>query len=313
MRMKFLLNKWFYIVLLLLLVLAEVVLRFGAGLGNIPVYVNNKNYEYMYAPNQDLYRFHNHVKTNNLGLRSKEALKSDVIRILKFGDSVINGGPHVDQDNLSTTILENELTRKYQKPVRVFNISAQSWGPDNAFAFLKQHGHFGSRIFVLVFSSHDLHDNMHFKKVVGNHRAWPASQPWCAFTDGFNRYLIPKVKGWFGAETEDYNYLYDFNDTEINPGWKSFIDYSKENRIKLIVYLHATTDELGKKKYDKYGTELLDLLQSDSVTVIQGISEITSPTCYRDNIHLNEKGHAALAKVLEPILLKEIQNLSQSE
>jgi hypothetical protein len=285
--------------------------RWYLGLGEIPVYVSNSAYEYIYAPNQNIYRFHNHIVTNSLGLRSGEPKKSDKIRILKIGDSVINGGPHVDQDNLSSKLLEDVLTKYFTKPVRVFNISAQSWGPDNAFAFIKQHGDFDAKIMVLVFSSHDLHDNMHFKKVVGEHRAWPDSQPWCALTDGFNRYLIPKVKGWFGGKPEEYDYLADFDDSKINPGWKQFMDYAKLKNIKLIVYHHATQDELQKKSYDKYGMQLEELLQKDSIPVIRGIERITDNTCYRDNIHLNEKGHHQLSEILKPVLIAETEKLLQ--
>lgn len=287
----------------------QLLFKFYFGLGSLPIYIENPHYEYIYAPDQDLYRFHHHVKTNSLGLRCGEPKKSDRIRIIKFGDSVINGGPHVDQDNLSSSILEKELTQKFAAPVRVFNVSAQSWGPDNAFAFLKEHGDFDAKIFVLVFSSHDLHDNMHFKKVVGEHRAWPASQPWCALTDGINRYGIPKVKSWFGAKTEDYDYLFDFDDSKINTGWEDFIKYAQENNIHLITYVHATLDEIKNKSYDTYGQQLLQILDTNGVKVIRGIDRITSNQLYRDKIHLNEKGHQQLAKILQPYLEKAVDSL----
>ncbi|MFI5203391.1 MAG: hypothetical protein ACHQF2_02755 [Flavobacteriales bacterium] len=306
-------NRWFYVTVASLLLGLQLVARFVMGLGELPVYIQSDVYEYVYAPGQDIWRFHNRIITNSIGLRSGEPKKSDAVRILKIGDSVINGGPHVDQDNLSTTILEKSLTGEFKQPVRVFNVSAQSWGPDNAFAFMKAHGDFDAKIFVLVFSSHDLHDNMHFKKVVGEHRAWPASQPWCALTDGLNRYFIPIVKGWFGAKTEEYDYLLGFNDSIINPGWQQFIEYTRNKGVKLIMYHHATLTELKNKSYDKYGIQLEEMLQKDSVEVIQGITAISDRICYRDDIHLNEKGHAQLAAVLNSVLKAEVAKILQTK
>lgn len=290
------------IVLLVLLLGAQLFAKYYFGLGDMPVYIKNQYYEYIYAPNQDVYRFHHHITTNAQSMRSKALSKKDRIRILKFGDSVLNGGVHVDQDRLSSTVLENNLSKEFQTPVRVLNISAQSWGPDNAFAYLKQHGRFDSGFFVLVFSSHDLHDNMHFKEVVGVHKAWPVSKPWCALTDGFNRYLVPKVKSWFGYAEEEYDYLMGFDDSKQNPGWQQFFDYTRQNGIKLLVYVHATQTELKNGRYDKYGTRLLQLLGENGIEYVEGIKKITDTACYRDLIHLNEKGHAKLAAALQPYL-----------
>lgn len=289
-------------VFLIFMLASQLLAKYYLGLGDIPVYITDKEYEYIYAPNQDVWRFHNHICTNEKSMRSKPLSKKDRVRILKFGDSVINGGAHVDQDRLSSTILENNLSKIFNKEVRVLNISAQSWGPDNAFAYLKKHGSFGSDFFVLVFSSHDLHDNMHFRPVVGQHKAWPDSRPWCALTDGFNRYLVPKVKRMFGGSDEEYDYLYDFDDSKINPGWQQFFDYAHANGTHLLVYVHPTLTEVRQKNYDRYGQQLIQMLEANKVEVIQGISHIKDPGSYRDNIHLNAKGHEKLARVLLPRL-----------
>ena len=309
MQMKSRWRKWrkVLIVLLCLILAVQLYARFALGLGELPLFVENKYYEYEYAPSQDLYRFKNHFITNSLSMRSRELSKKDFIRILKFGDSVINGGAHIDHDRLSSTRLENDLTQKFQRQVRVLNISAQSWGPDNAFAYLEQHGNFNSKFFILVFSSHDLHDNMHFKKVVGVHSAWPEEQPWCALTDGISRYLMPKIKKLFGGKEEEYDYLIGFDDSKINPGWQRFIDYTQKNNIKLLVYVHATLKEIKDKSYDKYGLELIKMLENQKVSIIKGIDKLKDPECYRDAIHLNEKGHLQLTEILKPYLETYVQ------
>jgi hypothetical protein len=288
---------------------SQLIAKYYFGLGSIPVYVQNKHYEYMYAPNQDLYRFGNHIVTNSLGMRSPEINKKDKMRILKIGDSVVNGGAHIDQDNLSSTLLTKQLTAAFNEPISVYNVSAQSWGPDNAFAFIKEHGDFDAKIFMLVFSSHDLHDNMHFKKVVGQHKAWPDSQPLCALTDAWTRYAWPKFKSIFGAKEQEYDYLFDFDDSKVNPGWHQFFEYCKSKKIKLLVYVHATKTEIKNKSYDKYGKKLLEMLESNHVKYIKGLDHITDLAAYRDEIHLNILGHKMLANVLFPELKNAVNDL----
>ncbi|HLP10551.1 MAG TPA: hypothetical protein VK177_01400 [Flavobacteriales bacterium] len=295
--------------LLVAFVAAELALRFIWGLGSLPLYTENEFYEYMYAPNQDLYRFGNHICTNSLGMRSPELNKKDKIRVLKIGDSVINGGAHVDQDNLSSTLLATQLTNDLKEQIGVYNISAQSWGPDNAFAYIKSQGDFDAKIFMLVFSSHDLHDNMHFKNVVGNHMAWPSSQPLCALTDAWTRYAWPKIKGIFGSKEQEYDYLYDFDDSKLNTGWKNFFTYCSEKKIKLLVYVHATKTEVENKSYDKYGKQLLAMLDSNKIEYLEGKNHIHDLTAYRDEIHLNTMGHKLLTKALFPVLRKAIKEL----
>lgn len=288
--------------LLLLLFGAELVARFGLGLGEIPVYIEDPDYEYIYAPNQTVYRFGNRISTNEFSMRSKPISSSDTLVVLKIGDSVINGGAHIDQDSLSSSILENDLSLSLGKTVRVLNISAQSWGPDNAFQYIRKHGNFNADLIVLVFSSHDLHDNMHHQKVVGVHRAWPAEQPGSALADGLNRYVLSWIKIKLGYPNEEYDYLLGFDDSKINPGWEQFISYSRENNIPLMVYLHAEKEELNSGKYNKFGQQILQMLDSSGVQHFQGIQVVNQADYYRDNIHLNSMGHRVLAHFLFPVI-----------
>lgn len=294
------LRRWHKIILfsVITIITGEIVARYWLGLGYLPVYIKNEKYEYIYAPNQDLWRFHNHIITNEYSMRSKPLSKKDGKRILLFGDSVINGGPHVDHDSLVSTLLENNLTTHFNSSVRVLNISAQSWGPDNAFAYLQENGNFDSPYFVLVFSSHDWHDNMHHKNVVGEHKAWPDSQPWCALTDGFNRYFVPKVKNWIGEKEEVYDYLEGFDDSKVNTGWNDFAQYCRSRDFELLIYLHPTLEELKNKKYDKYGQQIVTWMKDENINYLEGLNMHFKAEHYRDQIHLNESGHAQLANSL---------------
>ena len=295
-------RRWFrysVIGLPVLIVVLELLARFYFGLGDVPVYVEHPAYEYIYAPNQDVWRFGNHIQTNEHSMRSKPLSQKDKRRILLIGDSVINGGAHVDQDDLASTRLENALTKDYPG-TRVLNISASSWGPDNAYAYVETHGHFDAQAIVLVFSSHDYNDNMHHRKVVGQHPMWPDSSPTLALTDGFSSYVWPEVKSWFGAEFDEYAYLQGHDDSPVNSGWDNFIRYCSENGLPLLVYVHAEQPEIKSAEYHMKGQRLLNKLERDSVAHISGLKDPIPGHGYRDKIHLNGEGQAALSERLLP-------------
>lgn len=283
------------------LLLGEVIARFVVGLGELPLFIEDPDYEYIYAPNQEVHRFGNRVATNSFSMRSKPISKKDSLIILKIGDSVTNGGAHVDQDSLASSRLEQELQALHGEGMRVLNISAASWGPDNAYEYVKKHGHFGAQYMVLVFSSHDWHDNRHFQTVVGKHRAWPNEQPMTALTDGFSRYVWPKIKGVFSDSYED-TYLDGINDRAVNSGWQNLLNYAKANQIELVVYLHPEQEELAQKTYNNRGKAILQFLAENGVTTITGMDAGLSSTDYRDHIHLNESGHRKMANHLSPVL-----------
>lgn len=309
------LSKWYRIpiVFFIIIFFAEIVLRIFVGLGDLPIYREDSSYEYFYVANQNVWRYGNNIITNEYGMRSGSINKKKKVTILEFGDSVLNGGAHVDQNKLSTVLQENFLNNELNNEVQILNISAQSWGVGNAFAFLKKHGNFNAKIFVMVFSSHDLFDNMHFKKVVGNELNWPDSKPWLAITDLINRYLIPKFKSKI-LGIKEYSYLDDFDDTQVNPSWIGFFNYCKENDIKLLVYLHATQKELNQNSYNQNGEKIIKLCQDNQIELIEDFKLLKShKEAFLDDIHLNEIGHEIMAKELSPILLKHIEAIYNFE
>lgn len=77
------------------IVLGELFARFYLGLGDPPLSVAHPTIEYMFKPNQDVYRFGNRQLYNRYGMRSPyfdREKSDDELRILVIGDSVVNGG-----------------------------------------------------------------------------------------------------------------------------------------------------------------------------------------------------------------------------
>jgi hypothetical protein len=294
----------FFISFFSLLLSLEVILRI-LGLHSPVIYVQDQDYEYIYAPNQKVNRFGNNIITNEFGMRSFP-LDSNEIRILKIGDSVINGGTLTDHDNLASTILEKRLQPDFEKNIRVLNISAGSWGPDNAAAFIKKHGHFNAQKIILIFSSHDLYDLMAFHPVVGINPNYPDKKPFLAIHELWRRYLMPKMisKTVSSYSKIDANQI-NINSNTINPGWMLLKEYSEMNNIELIAIIHPTKKELDSGYYNLTGKKLINLLDSIGIDYIPTLDLIKS-SMYRDNIHINNYGQKFYAELLYPIIAKDI-------
>jgi hypothetical protein len=298
----------YFIVEVLIIVAVECALRLFWGFGTPVLYTEDKDFEYIYSANQDVKRFGNHILTNEYSMRSKPLSKTDDIRILKIGDSVINGGTPTDQDSLASTLLENQLSEEYHKNIRVLNISAGSWGPDNAAAYIKKYGNFECKMMVLVFSSHDLYDNMEHEKIVGLNVNYPDKKPFCAIMEVLNRYLIPRIQEKFSlgayAPSKLNPDMIGTRVLEINPGWQFFIEHCRKNNIALFVVLHPTTMEIEQNSYNENGKKIIALLDSSHVDYLKELDNHPAEDLYRDNIHYNARGQRFLAKEEHPEIKK---------
>lgn len=167
--------------------IAEVVLRWAWGFGGPVLYEWDGRFEYRMVPNQRVTRFGKHIETDSRGLRGAEfptkRTEPAELRILVVGDSVVNGGSHVDQSRLGTVLLQDYLDERLTRPVVVMNVSANSWGPANQVEFLKAFGTFDADIAIVVASSHDLVDvPVHSAQARAN-SGNTFNAPWCALTE----------------------------------------------------------------------------------------------------------------------------------
>ena len=253
----------------------------------------------MYAPDQHVQRYGNLITTNSLGMRSPEPDTTIGIRILYLGDSVINGGMNTSQDNLSSKILADSLSRIFGKKVNVLNISAGSWGPDNAAAFLNTHGTFNANAMVMVFSSHDAFDNMDFEPVVGKNVHYPEHEPFSAISEVFLRYIGPWFGNVFGIDNGTGEKLMINQQRKIfNSGWMELSEIANRKHIPLLVVLHAEQNELIKGAYNRYGLRIIDTLETHHISYLKDMNWGIGPEQYRDFIHLNDEGQLFLAEHL---------------
>jgi lysophospholipase L1-like esterase len=329
----------FFIVILVLAGITEIVLRKVYGFCNSPLYVNDPDFEYIYAPNQEIDRFGNHIRTNSLSMRSDELSPSDSIVVLLIGDSVINGGSLTDHENIGSTMLEKRFTKEFGKKVRVLNISAGSWGPDNIAGYLKKYGLFKAKVICLVTSSHDAHDIMSHQSPVGIDPGMPDKQYTIALVEVWDRYrywiwynflaLLPSFDSEKNQSEEtiakkeevkltlpdsvqkDTLKKIELNDAGIrkpgigfNPGYAQIQELAKEAGIPMFIYLHPETSEIELGHFNDQGDEIIQFAKEHNIRLINEFDLGVKKEYYRkmDVIHYNNEGQVFLANNLYPLI-----------
>ena len=319
-------------VVLLFIIFTELILRYVFGFCNAPLYLEDPDFEYIYAPNQNHFRFRNIVKTNEASMRSEPISASDTTVILLIGDSVINGGNPTDHNELASTILEKKLTEKLKRKIRVLNISAGSWGPDNAFAFLKKKGTFNADLICLVASSHDAYDNMSFNKIVGIFPNYPNKQYKIAMYEFYDRYwwmveystksYFEEFLNWFrnkpmpiqspkvaqidttiASSLSTNDIIHKFG-TTFNKGFQQLYDTTTAMKIPFMIYLHPEIVEIEQRRYDKQGLEVIQFANQKKISMVLELEKHPNyALLYRDQVHYNAEGQRYLANQLYPIFV----------
>jgi hypothetical protein len=283
------------VILLVTVVLTELHLRYYWGFCDTVLVQESDKYEYIAKANQNRFRFRKHVSYNEHSMRSKSMKQTDKIRILGFGDSVLNGGVQTEQDSLATSIIENGLSREYRKDIRCLHVSYGSWAPDNCYAYLEEKGDFDADLIFLVVSSHDAHDNMDFQKIVDVHPSFPSKQYKSAIYELIDRYVMPRISRKRKQDSGDHI----VKGNVFNTGFLSFYNYTQERAIPFFIYLHPDKKEIQEGKYDEQGDKIIEFCAENNIRLIKGI-EYENESLLRDGIHLNEHGQGVLANVLLP-------------
>lgn len=150
----------------LALVVGAIAMRDWIGLRLAPIRVPHPDIEYLYAPDQQSVRGGAPVRTNAYGMRSDpftaQRADPDELRVMVFSDSILAAPGLTGQDQLATTLLQQQLRRLLDRPVIVGNISTGSWGPGNWLAYARAYGFFDADVILLVASGHDHADNPEF-------------------------------------------------------------------------------------------------------------------------------------------------------
>lgn len=288
--------KIFLIVSLIGIIALELHLRYFWGFCDSVLMQKDSQYEYIAQPNQDRFRFRNHIKYNSFSMRSDEP-DSSAFKIIGFGDSVINGSVMVDQDSVVTSLLTKVLSQHFNQFIQVLNVSAGSWGPDNCFAYIKKNGHFNARLFFLVMSSHDAYDNMDFRQVVDHDLGYESKQYKLAMWELWDRYITPRL---FKPKPPNTTGVAK-KSKDFNSGLADIHQYAKENNIPFFVYLHPDSVELNRRQYNEQGLEVISFCESNDIPYIPAL-DVLNQDDYRDIIHLKESGHRKMNNKIQPYI-----------
>jgi hypothetical protein len=302
---------------ILFIATGEIFARYYLGLGTPPLSMVHPRIEYLYRPNQDVYRFGHHFVTNQYGMRSpplNQDKNSQELRVMVFGDSVVNGGSPTDQMDLATSILKDRLTKLLNKNTFVGNISAGSWGPGNWLAYAKEYGFFKTDIIVLVLSSHDYNDNPAFAPL--DRTTHPTENPISALIEGLEIYLpryLPHTTNNPSQSNnpiaiESYAGTQDVlkNEKEVQKGLKdltSFLELAKSNSKTVLVFQHYEKPEI-ESGHPKPGYQLIKVtceklgITPTSLEPYFRKSMEGGIDPYRDFIHPNQIGQKLIFEAI---------------
>lgn len=294
-------------VLILGLVGAELVARFVLGMGDPPLYQTDPQIEYLPVPGRTYRRFGNVVSYNSVSMRSPElpARKSDPseLRVMVLGDSVVNGGSLTDQSDLATSRLPDMLRNKLGRPVVVGNVSSGSWGPPNLLAYVERYGLFDADVVVIVLNSEDPFDVPTFGPLGPDQ---PTRSPVLALEEAIRNYL-PR---YYRALMQD-SAAAPPTPPEIDPeheriglaALENLIAKARSTGATVLLVHHFKLSELQSGQPEPGYHKIRELAARLGVPLTD-TKEHMLPLLrdgrggYRDNIHPDAAGQAALADVL---------------
>ncbi len=299
---------------LVAIILAEALARTALGLGDPPLSATHPTIEYLYRPNQDVMRFGKRFIVNEYGMRGESFPRHKAegeLRIMVFGDSVLNGGNLTDHEELATTLLARRLKTDLGRNVTIGNISAGSWGPGNWLAYAQEYGFFEADAVVLVISSHDAADNPTFAPLDPDMH--PQGKPVLALAEGMTRYLpryLPKFRGGAAARHEPSREEIAAATRRGLEDLGAFLALARAHARRVLVLQHPERKEIESGRFEPGHAAIQKVAAEYGVPVIQLAPALASAMQggeqpWRDNIHPNEVGQRILASVLWQALIDQ--------
>lgn len=314
--------RWILLLIVATLFCGELVARLYFGLGDPPLSQTHPTIEYLFKPNQTVHPFHRLFRTNRYGMRSDDfepqKLDPRELRVLVYGDSVVNGGNLTDQSRLATAILQATLRKELDRPIVVGNISAGSWGPPNEFAYLKQYGFLDADVVVLVLSSSDYDDAPTFEPL--DPLTHPTNAPISALWEGLTRYVPRYLHGQpvnQSGVVPDAQEIANKRDIEVSlAAERDFLEMAKTYSVKVLVLQHWTASELRSHQALQGHTDIRRVAVEAGVPIFDDSGNLQAlldvhRNPYRDDIHLNDDGQQAMADLLMSTLKSQFPDVLQ--
>ncbi|MDB5329627.1 MAG: hypothetical protein JWP03_778 [Phycisphaerales bacterium] len=306
------------VVILALAIGGELFCRFYLGMGDPPLMMADPQMEYLFKPSRTYHRFGHRISYNAYSMRSDDfpLRKSDPdeFRVLVIGDSVVNGGARVDQSELVTSRLQQQLRQDLGCPVIVGNISAGSWGPPNELAYIKRFGLFSADVVVLVLNSDDYRDLPTFSPVVGVNPNFPDRAPPSALLEAITRGVHDYIPWLYPASPTDAPEPTATPDTvrQCLDAEREIFRMARDGNAAVFLMQYQAADEMGDTKEPGYA-EIKAVGKECNVPIIETGPSFAAAlaggaTLFRDPIHPNAAGH----KIMADLLLKPVEDVARS-
>lgn len=246
-------------------------------------YIPDDSFGYCPSPNAaGLMRGRFDWRINAGGLRTDhdDAEVEDAIAVI--GDSIVEGGSFVRQDQTLAYLIEDELNRA------VYPIAAGGWTLSNEIEFLKKKSNLDKfQILVIVVNSDDLDGVNPWSSEITHPTFTPRSQLYYIVRRAFRPYIYQ----FFPAESPG----------EVSDAWKARVRWLQgEGDARLIWVLYPNADELALDV--RPCIELREALGRDATIIDLMDQSDWRSDCYADRLHPNAKGRAVLAKVIASVI-----------
>jgi lysophospholipase L1-like esterase len=280
------------------------------GLGDPLIYKTNLSYRYAPLPNQSVTRFKkSKITINEMGLRStQEWDKKNLNKILFFGDSVTYGGSYLDNKEIFSELVCENLNQKSKKKYLCGNAGVNAYGVDN----IKNRILYGeiqdSKWIVITLLEEDGFRSLQNISAIPVFLEKPAFLP--AIQEIFlytvwkaNIYLRNSPKYYVNKKEDGHL----FEESFINLK-KVLINEIKKNKKILVIFHPLKRDILDEKESENFLIMKKVFQDRESEIILVNMFPVLkskySDDIYYDNGHLNKAGHIIFSNKISSIIRK---------
>lgn len=279
----------FGLVLLMAGLAAFVALEIAARalrLSDYPLFVRSPAFGYGFRPRaQGTMRRRFRWRTNAMGLRMDEGRPASADAIVLVGDSTVESGSHVDQEETLAARLAQATGRD------VHPVACPGWSLENQLAFLRAHPQL-RRAGTVVF--------------VGNTENLVGLAPWQS--ESAQPTKPPASHAWYALMRATYLWRRAMFPSFFRPWpdgagrtWTGALDAFLDEYSGRLIWLFYPLREEARQSLAPC-LELRPLIADRAETFEIGAMLEWSDACYADRIHPNAKGRAVLLRALQQAL-----------
>eukprot|EP01037_Dinobryon_pediforme_P015543 gene15543-15690_t len=294
-------RKWAVLGVVACLGLLEMGARY-AGFGH-PLLYRPSSAGYELRAGQSVYRLGKTTHINAHGTRGPETgpmPPAGTVRILVLGDSVANGGAQINDAQTWPLLLQRSISRP-GKACEVLNAAAGGWALQNEQGWLAEHGTLGAKIIILEINDQDLDQAFAGTDILDSNPSFPTRNPPYALAEIMTRYVLPRLgMGSGGADPGSTASAFQHRNVEPERSAVAKINaMAQANGARLAIFywdtnLPAHPDAVAARN------ALFALADHEKIQVLRPllIGKPGSQALFRDQIHPNANGNAAIAAFL---------------